>query len=669
MKPADRNLGMDRSISRRDLLLGMGAIAASAFIPGRAFADEMLRLERAGGVASAAKPRMRGGALLARGPGYPPGLTGMRGSHVGSFEVAHQLAREGRRDWGPVQEPDADLYDLVVVGGGVSGLAAAHFYRKEHPGARILIIDNHDDFGGHAKRNELRAGGRNMISHGGSELLQGPANYSDVAKGLLHDLGIQPKRLGAAFDVDFYKRNGLTGGVYFDRETFGVDRTLAHPLVRSFHYQGWIPVADSRLSDEEAVRQMPISDAAKREMIRLLTTRKDAIPDHSYSEEDDYLYSISYREFLSRHLKLREPEIYAIFENLMTDWCVGIEAVPASEAFDWGLPGVNATSRGGVRGRLSRWFEARSQEPSTYHFPDGNASVARLLVRSMIPDVAPGNTMEDVVLALFDYSKLDRADSNVRIRLQSTAVRVEHDGTLRSSSRVGVTYVRGGQANRVWARNCVLACYNQMIPHLCPELPDPQREALSKMVKSCILYTNVAVRNWQPWKKLGVGALLNPGSYHVVSHLDYPVDFGGHRYPRDPDEPAVVHLVRFPHRSNAGLTPSEQKRAGRHELFATSYETIERNIRRQLAGSLSEGGFDPARDIEAITVNRWAHAYVNSANPLYDEIYEDDEDERYPFVRGRKPFGRIAIANSDAGSSALLNVAIDQAHRAVQELG
>jgi len=650
MKSSDRNLGMDRPISRRDLLLGMGASAASAFVPGRAFADEMLRLEGTSG------------------PYYPPGLTGLRGSHVGSFEVAHQLTLEGRRDWGSVKEPDADLYDLVIVGGGASGLSAAYFYRREHPSARILILDNHDDFGGHAKRNELRAAGRTLVTHGGSELLEGPNNYSDVAKGLFHDLGIQPKRLGAAFDVDFYKRNGLTAGVYFDRETFGVDRTLAYPLVNSLHYQGWIPVAESSLSHEEAVQQMPISDAAKREMLRLLTTRKDAIPDYSYPEEDDYLNSISYREFLSRHLNIREPEVYTIFENLLSDWCVGIEAVPAIEAFYWGLPGINATSRGGDRDRLSRWFGSGSQEVAIYHFPDGKAAVARMLVRSMIPDVAPGTTIEDVVLAPFDYSKLDRADSNVRIRLQSTAVRVEHDGTPRSSSRVGVTYVRGGQANRVSARNCILACYNEIIPRLCPELPDPQRKALKTMVKSPILYSNVALRNWQPWKKLGVGALLNPGSYHVVAHLDYPVDFGGYRYPRDPDEPAVVHLVRFPHRSNAGLTPSEQKRAGRHELFDTSYETIERNIRRQLAGSLSEGGFDPARDIEAITVNRWAHAYINSANPLYDEIYEDDEDERYPFVRGRKPFGRIAIANSDAGSSSLINVAIDQAHRAVNEV-
>jgi spermidine dehydrogenase len=650
MKSSDRNLGMDRSISRRDLLLGMGASAASAFVPGQAFADEMLKLEGSSG------------------PYYPPGLTGLRGSHVGSFEVAHQLGREGRRDWGSEDEPDADLYDLVVVGSGVSGLSAAHFYRQEHPDARILILDNHDDFGGHAKRNEFQVEGRTLMTHGGSEILEGPGEYSDIVRDLFDDLGIEPKRLGDAYDFDFYKKNGLTAGVYFDRETFGVDRTLAHPLVNVNHYQGWIAAAESRLSYEDAVQQMPISDAAKREMMQLLTTTKNAVPDHSFATEDDYLNSISYREFLSENLNIQEPEIFTVFENLTTDWCVGIEAVPALEAFYWGLPGINATSLGSDRVDDSGGFGSSSEMYPTYHFPDGNASVARMLVRSLIPDVAPGTTIEDLVLASFDYSKLDRADSNVRVRLQSTAVNVEHDGTPQSSSRVGITYVRDGQANRVWARHCVLACYNQIIPHLCPELPDPQRQALTTMVKSPILYSNVALRNWQSWKKLGIGALLNPGSYCVSTHLDYPVDFGGYRYTRDPDEPAIVHMVRFPHQSNAGLTPSEQKRLGRHELYATPYETIERNLRQQLAGSLSEGGFDPARDIEGITVNRWAHAYINRANPLYDEIYEDGEDERYPFVRGRKPLGRIAIANSDAGSISLINVAIEQAHRAVGEL-
>jgi len=183
---------------------------------------------------------------------------------------------------------------------------------------------------------------------------------------------------------------------------------------------------------------MPISDAAKREMTRLLTTREDAIPEHSYSGESDYLRTISYRELLSRHMKFREPEIYTILENMTVASGVGIEAVSASEALGWwGLPGINATSRGGIRGRLSRWYRARSEEPYTYHFPDGNASVARILVRSMIPAVAPGNTMEDVVMAPFDYSKLDQANSDVRLRLRSTAVHVEHDGAPESSSRGG----------------------------------------------------------------------------------------------------------------------------------------------------------------------------------------------------------------------------------------
>ncbi len=648
MKPADRNLGMDRSISRRDLLLGMGAVAASTFIPGRAFADEMLQLERASG------------------PYYPPGLNGLRGSHVGSFEVAHQLAQEGRRDWGPVQQPDAGVYDLVVVGGGLSGLSAAYIYRKEHPNARILILDNHDDFGGHAKRIEMLAGGRRLITHGGSELLEGPSDYNDAAKNLLKDLGIEPERLHAAYDLDFYKKNQLTAGIYFDRETFGVDRTLAYAPVNSFHY--WFPLADSKLSHEDAVARMPISDAAKREMTRLLTTHKDAIQNLSNSKEADYLNTISYQEFLRRHLNIQEPEVFAIFAKAMTDWCVGIDSVPAIEAFDWGLPGINATSQGSVLSGKNPWFEAEDANLSTYHLPDGNASVARMLVRSMIPQVAPGTTVEDVVQSRFDYSKLDQADSDVRIRLLSTAVRVEHDGDPKSASRVGITYVRAGQANRVWARNCILACYNHMIPHICPELPATQRAALAKMVKSPIVYTNVALRNWHSWKNIGIGALLNPGSYHIVAHLDYPVDFGGQRYPRDPNEPAVVHMSRFAHRPNAGLTPAEQFRVARHELLSTPFETIERNIRRQLAGALSDGGFDPGRDIEAITVNRWAHAYVNNVNPLYDEVYEDDDDGRYAHVRGRKPFGRIAIANTDAGASSLLPVAIEQAHRAVHEL-
>ncbi len=290
------------------------------------------------------------------------------------------------------------------------------------------------------------------------------------------------------------------------------------------------------------------------------------------------------------------------------------------------------------------------------------------MVRAMIPGVAPGSTMEDVVTARFDYDRLDRDELSVRLRLNSTVTHVEHDGDPASATQVAVSYVKGGRAYRVRARSCVLACDNAMIPALCPELPEAQREALKVQVRAPILYTSVALRNWQAWKNLGIGAVVSTGGYHVNAMLDFPVTMGGYEFASGPDDPIVVHMERFPHRPNEGLGEREQRRFGRHELLATSFETIERNVRSQLAATLAGGGFDPARDIEAITVNRWAHGYSYSYNDLEGPYYEDWDDERYPHVRARKPFGRITIANSDAGANAMMEVAVEQAHRAVSEL-
>jgi spermidine dehydrogenase len=286
----------------------------------------------------------------------------------------------------------------------------------------------------------------------------------------------------------------------------------------------------------------------------------------------------------------------------------------------------------------------------------------------MIPAVAPGNTMEDVVTAQFDYSKLDQADSSVRIRLRSTVTNVAHDGEVRLAKRVSISYVRNGQAFRVKARGCVLACDNSIIPLLVPELPAIQREALAFQVKTPILYTSVALRNWQAWKKLGIGAVYAPGSYHIHATLDFPVSLGNYSYSDGPDKPVVVHMERFPHVNNQDLTAREQYRRGRYELMSTSFDTIERNVRTQLAGMLGEGGFDPATDITGITVNRWAHGYANFYNSLFDAVYADDDDERYPHISARKRYGRIAIANADAAASAMLEAAVEQGYRAATEL-
>ena len=400
----------------------------------------------------------------------------------------------------------------------------------------------------------------------------------------------------------------------------------------------------------DAVSRMPISDGAK-QLLSLLSTKEDQLPHIPVREKWDYLYSISYRDFLDKHMGITEQEVFDIFQDLTTDSGVGIDAVDAASAM-WGagLPGWDAAGLPDVE----------PDEPYIHHYPDGNAAVARQLVRRMIPEVASGTTMEDLVTAQFDYSKLDNSDSDVRIRLDSTVVEVRHLGDKSSADKVTVTYFRQGQAERVTAGAVIMACNNAAIPAICPELPAYQREALAFQVKVPILYTNVALRNWQAWKNLGIGAVVCPGSYHINASLDFPVSYGDYKFASGPDDPIVVHMERFPHRSNQGLTPKEQYRLGRHELAMTSFETIERKVSSQLAGMLGEGGFDPSRDIAGITVNRWAHGYAYWYRSLYDNEYDDYNDPRYPHIIGRKPYGRIAIANSDSAATAMMEAAIDR---------
>jgi spermidine dehydrogenase len=625
---------MDRAISRRDFLNGVGAVAAGALVPG------------------CVAPATTGAAGAAAD--YPPLRSGPRGSHPGSFEVAHELALRGNASWGASGEPDSGVYDLVVVGGGISGLTAAYLQLQKDPAARILILDNHDDFGGHAKRNEFQVADRTVIGYGGSQTLESPQYYTDISKKLLRDIGVELNQLQAGYDLDFFRRHGLGGGVFFDRATYGVDRVVPFEIV---DYSSYLPIVPSSLTAAEAVAQMPLSGAARVELLRLLEARDNVLTAIPADRQADYLERISYRAFVERYFDIREPEVFALLEGVATDVGASIDSSPALGALEYvGMPGFRATSLD--RGE----FE---DDPYTAHFPDGNASIARLLVRAMIPRVAPGSTMDDIVGARFDYSRLDEPDSRVRLRLSSTAVRVEHDGPRQSADRVAITYVRGGRADRVWARSCVLAGYNAMIPYLCPELPDRQREALARAVKIPIIYSTVALRNWQAWKKIGIGAVTAPGSYHANAMLDFPVSLGGYEFSRGPDDPITVHMERFEKAADTGLTSREQSRAARYRMLGTPFSEIEREIRTQLTGTLESGGFDPARDIEAITVNRWAHGYAYYYNPLFDSI---DVGAEPPHVIGRARFGRIAVANSDAGARPTIDSAIEQAHRAIEDL-
>jgi len=622
----DRELGEHRSIPRRDFL--QGALVASGMVLGgpllRAYAADAAAQDQAGY--------------------YPPALTGMRGSHPGSFEAAHAL-----RDGAGVPRDLIDTgesYDLLVVGAGISGLSAAQFYRaRTSPQARILLLDNHDDFGGHAKRNEFQLGGRLQLLNGGTMMIESPRPYSPVAAGLIQELGIDVEALAQkAAHPQFYAQAGLREGVFFDRETFGTDKLVA-----------------GKRSDPAVVAAYPVPPRVREDILRFETGAVDFMPGVPAADKKLRLSKLSYRDFLRDIVKV-DPATLTFYQVLTHAlWGVGIDAVTALDCWGVDLPGFKGMSL--APGSIARMgFTpagfADTGGSKTFHFPDGNASIARLLVRSLLPDAVGGHTAEDIVTARVAYDRLDRAGSKIRLRLNSTVVQAANVG-----AGTQVTYLRSGRACTVRARHCVLACYNMMIPYLCPELPAAQKEALHSLVKTPLVYTSVALRNWEAFQKLGVSRVYAPGGYHTSFSLNWKVDIGSYHSPASPSEPVLLHMLRTPCRP--GLTESEQHKAGRAELLVTPFATFERNIRDQLARALGGGGFDPARDIEAITVNRWAHGYAPEYNPLFDPDVPESQRE---WVRGRVPFGRIAIANSDAGGGAYTDVAIDQADRAVNEL-
>lgn len=642
---SDHELGLDRSIPRRDFLNGAAMAIGATLLP------------------STVLPGQAGREAQNRAGYDPPALTGMRGSHPGSFEIAHSL-RDGTF-WKTAAAPrqSKEKYDLVVVGGGISGLAAAYFFRERAgASAKILILENHDDFGGHAKRNEFHLGGKLQLLNGGTMLIDSPTPYSTEASGLLKKLGIDAAELDKKYtDHSLYRSLGLGSGIFFDRETFGADRLLKSPRGNEEE-----PSSASAAGHwKDFLAEVPLSEAARRDILRLETSNVDYLPGRTSTQKKDQLSRISYKDFLLKIVKV-DPSAIPLYQTRTNfEWGVGIEAESALDCWSHELPGFQGMNlEPGSAPRMSYSAAGYANGGSErFHFPDGNASIARLLVRSLILGAVPGNSVEDVVTVAVDYARLDSPESPVRIRLNSTVVRARNLGELSAAREVEITYANGKDVVSVQADACVLACWNMAIPFLCPDLPAAQKEALHYLVKVPLVYTSVGLHNWTAFQKIGVSNIYCPGAYWNSVALNSPVNIGEYRSPRSPGEPILVHLSRTP--CKPGLPPREQHKAGRMELLVTPFETFERKIREQLARALGAGGFDPARDIEAITVNRWPHGYGYEYNPLFDPQWAAGQA---PHQIGRKRFGRIAIANSDSGATAYTDVAIDQAYRAVSEL-
>jgi spermidine dehydrogenase len=637
MKRVGTGRGQRPVVSRRDFINGVGVAVGSSFLPP--------------GLAAALAANEMSGY-------YPPILTGMRGSHDGAYEVAHAL-RDGVT-FGVPQDRD-DVYDLIVVGGGISGLSAAYFYRKQvDPNARILIIDNHDDFGGHAKRNEFWHDGKMYLRNGGTLNVEAPSQYSTVAAGLLWELGIDRTRYYRAIQSvkDRYKDLGMAFGVFFDQKTHGANKIVSGLGAR--------PAA-------EFFAETPMSEKARTDAVRLFTEARDYLPGQTPNEKRAKLIRMSYYDFVTGVAEC-EPEVATLFNPEVNSlFGTGVDAIPAIYGYEMGFagfsgmdlpeipPGLLVNEPGGQHGRENA-ARAGSGDPDLY-FPDGNATITRLLVGSLVPGSMSASTMEEIVTAKADYSQLDRGENRVRIRLNSTAIHVANT----NASEVAVTYVQNGEPFRVRGRASVLACWNAVIPHICPELPEKQKVALGDGVKAPIVYTSVLLSNWRAFVDAKVNYIAAPGGFHSTLSLSTPLVMGDYRTSASPDEPIVLGMGRYP--CKPGLSRRDQHRAGRTELLTTSFETFEREIRGQLHDMFAPHGLDVDRDILGITVNRWPHGYTYSYNPLFDPIeWAFSTSEERPNVIGRQRHGRIAIANADAAASPHTDAAINEAYRAVGEL-
>jgi len=573
---------------------------------------------------------------------YPPALTGLRGSHPGSNDYAHSQAWGQAPDWGSTTDVGED-YDLIVVGGGISGLASAYFFQERYGrDAKVLILDNHDDFGGHAKRNEHTIDGELRIGYGGSQTLMDPRDASEVVLGLFRGVGVDIERFESAYDLDFFRRHDLRAITYFNEEVFGEDKVVAHPYCNYPNYMEGLPAPT--LSHEEAARQAPLGESGREQLLRVLNGGVHLI-DVPEGQLADYLRTHSYFDYLRETLGVDHPGLLRMARLSALDWCgTGTDLMSIQGAKSSGAMGFAPVAV----------YDA--DHPYIHHFPDGNAGVARALVKQLVPEVGPGNDAEELVLSQFDYSRLDRSGNSARVRLSSTVVDVHHTGDPESSGEVLVKYIRDGRAYQVRGSGVVMACYNMMIPHIVSDLPEDQAAALRQQTKSPLIYTSVGLKNWRAVREIGMGLAMSPGNMHQAVLMDFPVSMGGYEYTRTPDDPCVLQMISCPYGETVGAPKEEQFREARYRMLDRRFEDYEQEIRAHLGGMLPKASFDFDRDVESITVNRWAHGYTSAGSPESVE-------------RGRQPFGRITVANCDSAAGADALLAIEMAARAVSELG
>jgi spermidine dehydrogenase len=653
----DAALGMHRAITRRDFLYGVPALAGllaacRATRPGPA----------AGSGAAPALPGMTGDIEL--GPDWygPGGVGDYASSHGNTPDVvmaAHRV-RDGRFDATALAAAadTGEEYDLVVVGGGFAGLAAAHHFRRLQEAGRCLILDNHPIFGGEAKRNDLEVRGHRLVGPQGS-----------------NDFGIQPKTggpedyftsLALPREYDYLEPEGPAAGMrlpldnysflHWAADRFDVgyrfgDAGAGPGLLRrgrpGWERDPWSAATLAARFDETtraAVARWREASAEETEAFRRGAASRPV------EEIGPWLDGMTVKQYYEQVLGL-PPDVTAYVDPILASIIgLGCDAISAWWGWHFGLPGFRRSSR---------------YTGFVFHcYPGGNTAVARHFVKSLIPGAIGGAPrFADVLDQPIDFAALDRAGNPVRMRLGATVVRVGHEGALDRSERVAVTYLKDGALARLRAKRVVMASGGWINRHVLADLPDGHRTAYESFLHSAVLVVNVALDNWRFLPRLGFGSCLWQGGLGFSCNIRRPMRVGTTPGARlHPDDPIVLtfYIPFF----SPGQPAKAQGQLGRLQLLQAPFRDLERAVRGQMAALFSEAGFDPARDISGLVLNRWGHAYVN---PGPSFMFGADGSAPVSDVI-RKPFGRIAIGHSELQGHQNWNGAAAEGRRAVESL-
>jgi|GEM_PF-1143350 spermidine dehydrogenase len=557
--------------------------------------------------------------------------TGIRGNTNASIEVAHKF-RSGAFNTPPIPTPGAEesIYDLVVVGAGVAGIASAIYFLDAQPNARVLLLDNHDEFGGHARRNTFEVDGNTLIACGGTLEVESYSYSSTESRALFDRLGLNINTLQSYFDSSRYAQYDLTAGFLADQQSHQVDHAWAKRM--------WATEWPAFFS------QLNLPPAVASDLAALCSVNTEPA-----GMNDVALASISMREYIEGRLGL-SAEATRFADIFALDYFgVGCDTLTANAAMQYG-PGFDWAG--------ASWSPSADQAYDVMHtnrYPDGFHTIVRKMLALIKPEAfSRQGTLEDLFLADICPHKYDRPNDQVKLRLNSTAVHIAHNGAPATASDVDVYYLHNGQNRRAKARQVIMAGGSFMAKHILRDIPNETKAAANSMRYCPLVYTNVALHRWEAIAKSGIywGCFLD--SPYKIFKLQEPLSLPGYSPAWDPSQP-ITALMVWP-AIDLNAKEDAQLSMGRMSMGMMDLAAHRKLVEETLTRLFGPYGFSP-NDVAAITVNRWGHGY-----PLFDSVGSQSDPQQ-----AAKGYGRISIAHVDNAGDVWAQGSIDAAYRAAQE--